>query len=81
MVRTILFHSGECRVVLDWLWALYPQLVLDDIKDFVDEEPQLGVVLHLEDLKWIQREDREHLSFAGVLTLIWVIGIGWSLVL
>ena len=39
LVRTIFLHSGECRVVLDWLRALYPRLVLDGIEDFVYGEP------------------------------------------
>ena len=35
---TILFYFGECGVVLNWLGASYPRLVLDGIKDFVDGE-------------------------------------------
>ena len=40
VVRTLFFRFEECRVVLDLLWTLYPGLVLGDIEDFVDMEPQ-----------------------------------------
>ena len=54
MVRTLFFHSGENRVVLCWLQALYVRLNLDGIEDFIDREPQNSEVLfHLEGLKWI----------------------------
>ena len=53
MVRTIFFCFGKW-VVLDWLLALYPQLVLNGVEDFVDWEPQWSEVLfHLESFGWI----------------------------
>ena len=39
MVRIIFFHSVEHRIILDWLWAPYPWLVLDGVEDFIDGEP------------------------------------------
>ena len=55
MVKTEIFRSEEWRVVLDRLRALHPWLVLDDIEDFIDGEPQRSKVLfHLEGLEWIR---------------------------
>ena len=52
IVRTVFFHSEKCKVVLDWLRALYPRLVLDGVENFVDGEPQQSEVLfHLEGLE------------------------------
>ena len=52
MVRTIFFHPGKCRVVLDKLRALYPWLIHDGIEDFIDGESQPSEVLfHLEGLE------------------------------
>ena len=45
MVRTEIFRSEKCRVILDQLWAPYIWLVLDGTKDFVDREAQQGEVL------------------------------------
>ena len=74
VVRIVFFRFGECKVVLDRLQALYPQLVLDGVKDFIDGEPQRSVVFfHLEGLERIQRENRERLSFVGGLHPIRVI--------
>ena len=39
IVRTVIFCSGECRVLFDWLWAPYPCLILDNTKNFIDGEP------------------------------------------
>ena len=81
-LRTIFFRSGECRIVLDWLRALYPRLILDDVEDFVDVEPQQSEVLfHLEGLEWTRWEDRQCLSFVSRLPPIWVIGTGWNSIL
>jgi len=66
MVRTIFFYSWKCRVALDRLRVLYPRLILDDIKDFTDGEPEGSLVLfHFKGLEWIQRVDQEHLPFVG----------------
>ena len=55
VIRTVFFRSEECWVVLDWLRALYPRLVLDVIENFIDGKPQWSKVLfHLEALKWIR---------------------------
>jgi len=52
MVRTIFFRSGECGVVLDRFRTLYPWVVLNGIKDFVDGESRRSEVLfHLEALE------------------------------
>ena len=40
IVRTIIFRSEKCNVVLDRLQVFYPRLVLDCTEDFVDGEPQ-----------------------------------------
>ena len=59
IVRIVFFHSENCGVVLDWLQALYPQLVQDDVEDFVDGEPQRSEVLfHIKGLEWIRCENR-----------------------
>ena len=81
IVRTVFFRYGECRVVTDQLQALYPWLVLDCIKDFVDRKPQRSEVLfHLEGLEWIQCKEWERLSFVGRLSQIRVTNIGWSFI-
>ena len=55
MIRTIFFRSEKYGVVLDWLWALNPRLVLDGVEDFIDGEHRRNEVLfHLEGLEWIQ---------------------------
>jgi len=54
VVRTIIFRSRKCMVVLDRLRASYPWLVLNSTEDFVDGEPQRGEVLFLsEGSQWI----------------------------
>ena len=45
MVRKVFFHFKACEVVLDWLRAPYPWLVLDGVENFVDVEPQWSVLL------------------------------------
>jgi len=45
VVRTLLFCSRECRVVLDLLRVPYPWLVLDGTEDFVDGKSQRGEML------------------------------------
>ena len=47
VVRTVFFHSGEYKVVLNRLRALYSQLVLNGVIDFVDREPQWSEVLFI----------------------------------
>ena len=57
MVRTVCFRSGECRIVLDHVQPLYPRLVIDNIEDFIDREPQRNEVLfNLKCLEWIWGE-------------------------
>jgi len=82
MVRTIIFCSRKCRVMLDRLRAPYPWLVLENTKHFVNGEPQWDeVMFRLEGLEWTWREDRERLLLEGGLSPILIIGIGWSLAL
>ena len=53
MVRAVFFRFVECWVILDWLWAPDPRLVLDGIEDLIDREPEKNEVLcQLENLDW-----------------------------
>ena len=79
VIRTILFYSGECRVILDRPRMRHLRLVFDGIKDFIDGEPQRSEALfHFEGVRWIWREDCKRLSFLGWLLPVLVTGIGWS---
>ena len=63
---TILFCSGECRVVLDRSWMPDLQLVLDCVEDLVDGKPEWGNVLcRLKGLERTRQGNRERLSLGG----------------
>ena len=77
----VVLYSEVGKIILDWLQASDPRLVLDGIKDLVDGESQRSEILFRpKGLEWAWREDRESLSLEGILPLVLILDMGGGLV-